>query len=297
MSTATTSSTRAWVMAARPKTLGAAVAPVLIGTAMAVEASAFHALSAALALLGAVLIQIGVNYHNDYYDYMKGADTEDRVGPTRVTQAGLIAPETMRRATFAVFALAVAAGGYLIWRGGWPILAIGVASILTALWYTGGRYSLAYLGLADLFVFIYFGPVAVGGTYYVQALAITPEVLIAGCAPGLISVGILLVNNIRDEMGDREASKRTLIVRFGWQFGVGLYVFCIVGAASVPVVLYALTGDHPWAMMAIAVLPLAGPIIRALAYKTEPAALNPMLGATGRLLVAYSILFAIGWNL
>ena len=130
---------RVWVLAARPKTLGAAVAPVVVGTAMAFDAGGVHVLSAGLALLSAVLIQVGVNYHNDYTDYLQGADTEDRVGPMRVTQAGLVAPDTMRRATILVFAGAVVAGGYLIYRGGWPVLAIGVASIATALWYTAGR--------------------------------------------------------------------------------------------------------------------------------------------------------------
>lgn len=286
-----------WMMAARPKTLGAAVAPVLIGTAMAFEAGGVHVPSAALALLSAVLIQVGVNYHNDYADYLKGADTEDRVGPTRVTQAGLVAPEAMRRATIVVFALAVLAGGYLIWRGGWPILAIGALSIFSAVLYTAGPYSLADTGLADLFVLVFFGPVAVGGTYYVQALSINPVVLVAGLAPGLLSVGILLVNNIRDISEDQRAGKKTLPVRWGRPFGIGLYGACIAAAALVPIGCWAWTGAHPWAGVSAVIAPLAVPIVRKLATEDDPAALNPLLGATGRLLLLYSMLFSVGWVL
>lgn len=286
-----------WIMAARPKTLAAAVAPVLLGTAMAFEAGAFHGPSAFFALLGAILIQVGVNFHNDYADFVKGTDTEERVGPTRVTQAGYVAPATMRRATVVVFALAVAAGLYLIARGGWPVLAIGVLSIASAILYTAGRYSLADTGLADLFVLVFFGPVAVGGTYYVQALDVTAPVLVAGLGPGLLAEAILLVNNVRDREGDRQAGKKTLPVRFGRRFGVGLYAFCIVGAALLPVGLYFATGARPWAMAGALVLPLAVPLVRRLARTREPKRLNPLLGATGRLLVLYSVLFAVGWML
>ena len=289
---------RVWIWAARPKTLGAAVAPVLIGTAMAVEAGAGHIGAASLALLSAVLIQVGVNYHNDYADYLQGADTEDRVGPMRVTQAGLVAPETMRRATIGVFAAAVLAGGYLIYRGGGPIFAIGVASIGAAVWYTaGGPYSLASLGLADLAVFVFFGPVAVGGTYYVQALACPPEVLVAGVGPGLFSVGILLVNNVRDLPTDRETGKRTLVVRWGRRVGVSLYAACMGGAMLVPVGLVAWTGRHEWALAPLLFAPLAVRASRRLATTTAPERLNPLLGTTGRLLVLWSLAFSVGWLL
>lgn len=289
------SPTKVWVMAARPKTLGAAIAPVVLGTAMAYEAGAFHWLAAALALISALLIQVGVNYHNDYADFVKGTDTEDRVGPTRVTQAGYVAPATMRRATIVVFGLAVLAGLYLILRGGWPVLVIGVLSIASAVLYTAGRYALADTGLADLFVLIFFGPVAVGGTYYVQALTITWPVLIAGLGPGLLSEGILLVNNIRDLDGDRRAGKRTLPIRLGRRIGVGLYGICIVGAALIPAVVYGLTGAHPWTLAAALILPLAASPLRTLAHEHRPEQLNPLLGTTGQLLVLYSLLFAAGW--
>jgi len=284
-----------WLQAARPKTLGAAVAPVLVGTAMAVEAGAWHVPAALLALVGAVLIQVGVNYHNDYADYLRGADTEDRVGPTRVTQAGLVDPATMRRATVLVFAAAVVSGLYLIWRGGWPVLAIGVASIAAALAYSAGRYSLAYTGAADLFVFVFFGPVAVGGTYYVQALSITPEVLVAGIGPGLWSVAILLVNNIRDVEGDRAAKKRTLIVRLGRRAGVWMYAICTGSALLVPLALVLWTGSHVWSASTLGLAPLLVRPVRTLVQSTDPSVLNPLLGVTGRLLVLWALLFSAGW--
>ena len=298
--TTDTSNLRVWLWAARPKTLGAAVAPVLVGAGMAVEADEWHLVSAALALVGAVLIQIGVNYHNDYADYVQGADTEDRVGPLRVTQAGLVAPETMRRATIFVFGLAVVSGLYLIVRGGWPILVVGLASIGAAIWYTAGRYSLAALGLADLFVFVFFGPVAVGGTYYVQALSLPPDVIVAGAGPGLLSIAILLVNNVRDVAEDRAARKRTLVVRFGRRVGVVAYGLCVVGALVLPAVLALGPSGlppRPWAALPLALLPLAIQPIRTMASTTDPERLNPLLGATGRILLLWAVLFSIGWNL
>ncbi|MEF8815151.1 MAG: 1,4-dihydroxy-2-naphthoate polyprenyltransferase [Salinibacter sp.] len=290
---------RVWLWAARPKTLGAAVAPVLVGTGMAVEAGVWHLPSAALALVGAILIQVGVNYHNDYADFVQGADTQDRVGPLRVTQAGLVAPETMRRATILVFGLAVLAGFYLIVRGGWPILVVGLASIGAAVWYTAGRYSLAALGLADLFVFVFFGPVAVGGTYYVQALSLPVDVLLAGAGPGLLSIGILLVNNVRDLAEDREAGKRTLVVRFGRRFGGVAYGGCLVAALLLAGGLAVGMGGtpHPWAALPLALLPLTIRPIRTMVGTRAPKKLNPLLGATGRILMLWALLFVVGWNL
>lgn len=264
---------------------------------MALEAGAAHGLSAGLALLSAILIQVGVNYHNDYADYLQGADTEDRVGPMRVTQAGLVDPETMRRATVLVFGGAVAAGGYLIVRGGWPVLVIGVASIAAAIWYTAGPYSLAALGLADLAVFVFFGPVAVAGTYYVQVLACPPEVIVAGVGPGLFSVGILLVNNVRDVADDRGAGKRTLVVRLGRRVGRWLYAACLLLAIALPVGLVLWTGEHVWTLGTLLLLPLAAGPIRTILRTADPERLNPLLAQTGRLLVLWALLFSVGWNL
>jgi 1,4-dihydroxy-2-naphthoate octaprenyltransferase len=203
----------------------------------------------------------------------------------------------MRRATILVFVAAVAAGGYLIYRGGWPVLVIGVASIATAIWYTAGPYSLAALGLADLAVFIFFGPVAVAGTYYVQALACPPEVIAAGVGPGLFSVGILLVNNVRDAPDDRASGKRTLVVRLGRRVGVWLYGACLLAALLLPAGLVIWTGGHPWALATLLLVPLALRPIRTLAQASDPERLNPLLASTGRLLVLWALLFSIGWNL
>ena len=268
---------------------------------MALGAGAFHALAAACAMLGAVFIQIGTNYANDYHDFVKGADTADRKGPTRVTQAGLVSPTATRNAAVVAFALAVAAGTYLMLRGGWPIVTIGVLSILFGWLYTAGRYALAYLGLADLFVLVFFGPVAVAGTYYVQAvgdaaaLQMLPVVIAAGLGPGLLATAILLVNNIRDVDEDRAANKRTLIVRFGRPFGVRLYALCVAAAALVPVALWLWTGAHALSMTAVLILPLALPVVRTLRDERDARNLNPLLGATGRLLLTYSLLFSLGW--
>ena len=173
-----------WILAARPKTLWAAIAPVIIGTAIAYDSGAAAWLPALAALFGAVAIQIGTNLANDYFDYTKGTDAGNRLGPLRVTQAGLVKPKTMKLATVVAFLLASVAGAYLVWRGGWPILIIGVLSILSGVFYTAGPYPLGYNGLGDIFVLIFFGPVAVGGTYYVQTLSIDWTVLVAGLAPG-----------------------------------------------------------------------------------------------------------------
>lgn len=291
------SSVRVWLLAARPKTLWAAVAPVVLGTAMAFEAGAFHALSALCALLAAVLIQVGTNYSNDYHDFVKGADTSARKGPLRATQAGLVKPHDMRRAATIAFALAFLTGLYLVWRGGWPILAVGLLSILFGVLYTAGRYSLAYLGVADLFVLVFFGPVAVAGSFYVQALELPMTVVLAGLGPGLLATAVLLVNNVRDVEEDRAAGKRTLVVRFGRRFGVRLYSFCVVAAAALPIILSLYAGDHAWSVSAAFIAIPGMGIARTLQKERDAARLNPLLGATARLLLIYCLLFSVGWIL
>ncbi len=286
-----------WVLAARPKTLWAAVAPVVLGTAMALEADALHVRSALAALVAAVLIQIGTNYSNDYHDFLKGADTAERKGPVRVTQAGLIEPDAVRRAALVAFGLAFLAGTYLIWRGGWVIFVIGVLSIFFGILYTAGRYSLAYLGLADLFVFVFFGPVAVAGTYFVQALEFAPDTVVAGLGPGFLSMAILLVNNVRDVNEDRAAGKKTLVVRAGRNFGVELYRACFLGAGAAALLVTTLNPGHWWALCALIVVPIGVMNTHKLRTSTEPAVLNPLLGATARMLIIYCLLFSIGWNL
>ncbi|MDX9973867.1 MAG: 1,4-dihydroxy-2-naphthoate polyprenyltransferase [FCB group bacterium] len=289
---------RVWWMAARPKTLWAASAPVLMGTAMAWDGGVFHGPAALCALLGALLIQIGTNYANDYFDHQKGTDTAERIGPLRVTQAGLVSPGTMRKAMALVFLLALIPGACLVYRGGWPLVAIGLASILCGILYTAGPAPLGYIGLADLFVLVFFGPVAVGGTYYVQALSLPPEVAIAGLAPGLLSVALLTVNNLRDIDGDRAAGKRTLAVRFGRSFARAEYLLSLVIACvAVPLYLVWRLPSHTLSLLALGTIILAVPAVRTVFTRNEGPALNGALAHTGRLLILFSVLFSIGWIL
>jgi 1,4-dihydroxy-2-naphthoate octaprenyltransferase len=285
-----------WVEAARPKTLWAGIVPVLIGIAMALGNDVFHWPSALFALLGSLLIQIGTNFANDYSDFVKGADTEQRIGPRRITQAGLVSPIAVRNAAILVFGLAVVSGGYLIVRGGWPILLIGVLSIVSGWLYTGGPRPLGYVGLGDLFVLVFFGPIAVGGTYYVQALSIAPSVVAAGFSPGLLSVAVLVVNNLRDIRQDELAGKRTLAVRFGASFARKQYAASIALAVAIPVAMALLMVDRLALIGCLAVLPVAWPTVRRV-YTTEGQELNPLLAATARLLLVYGLLFSVGWML
>jgi 1,4-dihydroxy-2-naphthoate octaprenyltransferase len=285
-----------WVLAARPKTLPAGLAPVLIGTAMAFADGRMYWPAALAAALGSLLIQIGTNYANDYFDYKKGADTHERLGPIRVTQAGLVTPHAMKAAIILVFLAALLVGAYLVYRGGLPIAAIGILSILFGVLYTGGPYPLGYNGLGDIFVLIFFGPVAVGGTYFVQSLTITTPVICAGLAPGLFSVAILTVNNLRDIDSDRTSGKKTLAVRFGRRFAVTEYVLCIVAACLVPPILIIAYDHSTWVAVASATVLLAIPAMRTV-VATSGKPLNHTLALTGRLLLIFSLLFSIGWNL
>lgn len=294
----TESRIKIWAQAARPKTLWAAVGPVIIGTAMAYGHDRVDWLSFFCALLGAVLIQIGTNLANDYFDFVKGTDTHERIGPTRATQAGLVSPEAMRHAYFIAFGLALLPGAYIIWRGGWPFLAIGLVSIICGILYTGGPMPLGYVGLGDVFVLVFFGPVAVGGTYYLHTLSIGPAAIIAGFAPGLISVAILAVNNLRDIEEDRRAGKRTLAVRFGRRFARFEYVFCILGATFViPLYFYASADNRLFALVPLVVVTAATPAIKTVFVSTDGEALNGVLAKTGKLLLVFSILFSMGWVL
>lgn len=287
---------KSWLLAIRPKTLPAAIAPVAIGTAMAFGDGVAHWPSAIAALLGALTIQVATNLVNDYCDFKKGAD-KDRVGPIRVTQAGLIKPQVVLLGAAIFFALSGLACAYLVSRAGFAILVVGVASILSGIFYTAGKKSLGYLGLGDLFVFIFFGPVAVGGTYFVQALDLDWAVVMAGVAPGLLSMAILAVNNIRDVNGDRNAGKMTLAVRFGRNFACGEYVFCILAAAMTPFVVNIISGDHNLIVISSCVGFLAIPLIKTIYISNDGPVLNKVLAHTGVLLLAYSFLFSAGWIL
>jgi 1,4-dihydroxy-2-naphthoate octaprenyltransferase len=284
-----------WLLAARPKTLWAAVGPVTIGTAMARADGGMHGPSAVACLLGAILLQIGTNFCNDYADYIKGADTPHRVGPARAVASGWIAPRQMLIATVVVFALAAIVCGYLVVRGGWPMLALGFISILAGIAYTAGPYPLAYLGLGDLFVLVFFGPVAVAGTHFVQTVEFSWLAVIAGIAPGLLSVAILTANNLRDVESDRLADKRTLAVRFGVAFARWEYVFCLIVAAAWPLLMVHLAGpQHSNAMVACMVFFVGWPVLRMMVTRSGRE-LNPALGMTALLLLFYSISFSFGW--
>lgn len=286
-----------WITAARPKTLWAAFSPVLIGSAMAYHDGSFQILVAVVTLATAVLIQVGTNYANDYFDFKKGTDDNTRLGPLRVTQAGLVAPRTMKRATALVFLLALLGGIYLVWQGGWPIVLIGLCSILFGVMYTAGPYPLGYNGLGEIFVLIFFGPVAVAGTYYLQTLTIRPELILAGLAPGLFSVAILAVNNLRDIDGDRRAGKKTMAVRLGTKFARYEYLLSILIACFVPLMLLAVATPRYYSLISVATLLIAMPTLKTVMAGSEGKVLNDVLAATGRLLLIYSLLFSLGWLL
>ena len=262
---------------------------------MAFEAEKGHLFSALAALLGALLIQIGTNLSNDYFDFVKGADTEERLGPARATQAGWIRPEIILRSSLLVFAAAVIIGIFLVLRGGWPIVLIGIASVICGILYTGGPYPLAYLGLGEIFVVIFFGPVATLGTYYVQALEFSKEVFIAGLAPGLLSTALIAVNNLRDIPTDIKARKRTLAVRFGYRFARIEYTLCILGGLFIPMFLVVMLKDHWFSLIAsFAVIPAFFPI-RDVVSGISGEMLNDTLAKTGKVLLIFSILFSAGW--
>ncbi|GIV67771.1 1,4-dihydroxy-2-naphthoate polyprenyltransferase [Caldilinea sp.] len=294
MATQTITRRQAWILAARPKTLPAALSPVIVGTAFAFADGGFAWLPALAAALGALLLQILSNFANDYSDFFRGADTPERLGPVRVTSAGLIRPEEMRRGIIVVIGLSALVGLYLIWVGGWPILAIGVAAILAALAYTGGPFPFGYYGLGELFVFLFFGVAAVCGTYYVQTLTLTSPVLIASFAVGALVTAILVVNNYRDIETDRRAGKRTLAVRLGRRGTQIEYVALLAFAYGMVLVLWLFLGSGAWVLLTGLTLPLAAQLARTLRSSTDGPTLNRALAGTARLALLFSLLLAAG---
>lgn len=290
---ATVSASQAWVLAARPKTLPAAVGPILVGATLALADNVFQLGPALAALLCALLLQIGSNFANDYFDFYKGADTHDRLGPTRVTSAGLLTPDAMRWGMVVVFGAAALVGLYLIWVGGWPILIAGLAALLAAIAYTGGPFPFGYYGLGDLFVFLFFGLVAVCGTYYVQAHTLPAAVVLAAVPPGLLITAILVVNNLRDLETDRRANKRTLAVRLGRRGTQVEYVLLLLIAYLTPLWLWLGEGGSPWVLLPWLSLPLTMPLLRAV-FTTQGKPLNATLAGTARLSLLFSILLAAG---
>lgn len=283
-----------WIQTARPKTLLVSAAPVLMGGALALHDGLFHVLSFVAALLGALCIQIGTNYANDYFDAKQGADTSRRLGPKRALQEGLVSSSQMRAAYLAAFACATLFGCYLVYRGGWPIVLIGVLSLLLGVMYTATRFSLAYLGIADIFVLLFFGPIAVAGTYYVQTLQWNMVAILAGFSPGLLSTAVLVVNNLRDAPQDKQVGKKTLAVRCGQTFAKYQYAVLVLLASLIPMGLWFFEAFSASVLLACAVfIPALSLVRQVFAYK-NPQALNLVLAKTGQLTLLFAVLFSVG---
>jgi 1,4-dihydroxy-2-naphthoate octaprenyltransferase len=297
MSTATErpSPLKIWLLAARPRTLPAGVAPVLVGTALAIHEGTFRVGAFVAALLGAMFIQVGANLSNDYSDARRGADTEDRLGPVRVTAGGLVPPKQVLTATYVSFGLAVLCGIYLIIIAGWVILAIGAASIFAGVLYTGGPRPYGYEGLGDVFVFLFFGLVAVTGSYYAQVQRLEWEAFALAVPVGLIAAAILDVNNIRDAPTDARVGKRTIAVRLGRTRARDIYAAEIYVAFLVPLVVFlASDGIGPWVLLTWLALPLAIPLVRTVRQHDDGPTLNAALARTGMLQLGFCVLLSAG---
>jgi 1,4-dihydroxy-2-naphthoate octaprenyltransferase len=283
---------RIWLMAARPRTLPAALAPVLVGTALGIQGGEFDVFAFLAALLGALFIQVGTNLSNDYSDARRGADTEDRLGPVRVTAGGLVPPRQVLLATAVSFGLAVLCGIYLIVVAGWVLLLIGLASIVAGILYTGGPRPYGYEGLGEVFVFLFFGVVAVTGSYYVQIQHLTWQAFVASVPVGLIAAAILIVNNVRDIDTDRRASKRTLAVRMGRERTRVFYAVVLAGSyvALIPLV-FGLTA---WVLLPLLSIPLALRLVALVRRRTDGPSLNGALARTGMLQLVFCLLLGAG---
>jgi 1,4-dihydroxy-2-naphthoate polyprenyltransferase len=294
MAVAAPSGLRIWLMAARVRTLPAAVAPVLVGTALAGYQHVFHPLRFIAALIGAVFIQIGTNLSNDYSDARRGADTEDRLGPVRITAGGLVPPRQVLIATYLTFGVAVLAGVYLIVVAGWQLLLVGAASILAGVLYTGGPKPYGYEGLGELFVFLFFGIVAVAGSYFVQTKHLIWEAFALAVPVGLIAAAILVVNNFRDIDTDRRAGKRTLAVRLGRRRTRALYAAVVYGAFILAPATWVFGPLKPWVLLPWLTLPMAAGVVRIVRNHSDGPSLNQALAQTGILQLAFCMLLSAG---
>jgi 1,4-dihydroxy-2-naphthoate polyprenyltransferase len=285
---------RIWLMAARPRTLPAAIAPVLVGTALAGFEHSFHALRFVAALLGAIFIQVGTNLSNDYSDARRGADADDRLGPVRVTAGGLVPPSQVLVATYVSFGLAVLAGIYLIVVAGWLLLAIGAASILAGVLYTGGPRPYGYAGLGEVFVFLFFGVVAVAGSYYVQVRHLHWEAFVLSVPVGLLAAAILIVNNVRDIDSDRRAGKRTLAVKLGRERTRVMYTATVLVAYPLALVTWLAGPLTAWVALSWLSLPLAVAVIGIVRTRTDGPSLNGALARSGMLQLCFCLLLSAG---
>jgi 1,4-dihydroxy-2-naphthoate polyprenyltransferase len=291
---AASSSWRIWLMAARIRTLPAAASPVAVGTALAGFQHVFHPLRFVAALVGALFIQIGTNLSNDYSDARRGADTEDRLGPVRVTAGGLVPPRQVLVATYVTFGIAVLAGVYLIVVAGWQLLLVGAASILAGVLYTGGPKPYGYEGLGEVFVFLFFGIVAVAGSYFVQVKHLSWEAFALAVPVGLLAAGILVVNNIRDIDTDRRAGKRTLAVRLGRERTRAMFAVIVYLAFALAVVTWVFGPLRPWVLLCWLALPLAARLVRTVRNHSDGPTLNQALAQAGMLQLAFCVLLSAG---
>ncbi|MDX6676581.1 MAG: 1,4-dihydroxy-2-naphthoate polyprenyltransferase [Solirubrobacteraceae bacterium] len=286
---------RIWLMAARLRTLPAAIAPVLVGTALAYTLEdVFRPGAFVAAMLGSILIQIGTNLSNDYSDARRGADAEDRLGPVRVTAGGLVPPKQVLLATYATFGLAALCGVYLVAVAGIELLFVGIASIAAGVLYTGGPRPYGYEGLGELFVFLFFGIVAVAGSTFAQTKSWPVEAFVLAVPVGLLAAAILVVNNVRDLDGDRRAGKRTLAVRLGRDRGRALYGAMIYGSYLVAPLPWLLGPLSPWLMACWLTLPLAVKLVRTVRRHSDGPSLNEALAQTGILQLAFCLLLSAG---
>jgi len=284
-----------WLLAIRPRTLPVAAAPVAVGTAVAASQGGARVLPALAALAGALLLQIGSNIANDLFDHEKGADTEERIGPPRAAQLGLLSPGEMRRGMLVVFGAAVGVGLYLAAVGGWPIVCVGLLAIAAAIAYTGGPWPFGYRGLGDPAVFFFFGLVAVMGTSYVQTLELSAAAFAASLPVGALATAILVVNNVRDIDTDRKAGKHTLAVRLGPR-GARLEYLALVAFAYVVLPVFSLSfGRSLWVMLPLLSLPKAWKLIDTVFRHSDGPTLNEALAGTAQLSLLYSLLLALGW--
>lgn len=284
---------RVWVSAARPATLLACVVPVVVGVGLAAAQGEVDPWLTAVILLSSGFIQIGTNFYNDYADFKRGADTDERLGPARATQKGWLTPKAVATGAKVSFALALLFGMILVWSAGWPILAIGISGVICGVAYTGGPYPLAYNGLGELFVFLFFGVAAVVGTVFVLTGAITPLAGVASVSIGLLATAILIVNNLRDRHTDARAGKRTLAVRLGAK-GTRIEYTAVVLGAYLCVLAVPATGNGSWWwMLPWLSLPVAAFEIAAL-WRKDGAALNKHLGGAARLELLFGVLLAVG---
>ena len=294
MAVATPSGARIWLMAARVRTLPAAIAPVLVGTALAGYQHVFHPLRFIAAMIGAIFIQVGTNLSNDYSDARRGADADDRLGPVRITAGGLVPPKQVLVATYISFGIAVLAGVYLIIVAGWQLLLVGAASILAGVLYTGGPRPYGYEGLGELFVFLFFGIVAVAGSYFVQTKHLCWEAFALAVPVGLLAAAILVVNNFRDTDTDRRAGKRTLAVRLGRHRTRNMYAAIVYLAFLLAPVTWIFGPLKAWVLLAWLTLPLAARDVRTVRAHTDGPSLNQALAQTGMLQLAFCVLLSAG---